>query len=526
MNRLLVELGERSYDILVGSGILHQLGRYCKDAGLCGSAAVITNNLVSSLYGESVRNSLEMSGNSVRMIEIPDGEEFKNSNTLSSVYDALAEAGMDRKSFIVALGGGVTGDLAGFAAATYMRGIPFVQVPTTLLAQVDSSVGGKTGIDHKMGKNLIGAFHQPSLVFTDAETLDTLADREFSAGLAETVKYGAVLDSSFFEFLEMNSARIMDKDPETLERVILQSCRIKAAVVARDEKESGERAVLNYGHTFGHAFETISGYNEILHGEAISAGMAIAARISEKRGFCSESDKNRIIALLQKFSLKVDQPAADSDKILAALAVDKKIRSGSIDFICNRGIGGFVVLKLTPGQLLSEGGMTEGWSRSAESGDIPTAWSAFPVPDSIDSDFAPFDAGEDEIIEEIEIIDSDEQEITYLEEDDDSVSSSELIQISDPVPLVTATVAELYEQQGLYGMALEIYRLLLASDPENETYREKAVLLEEREKIGTLPSGDKNYQSSGDDDTKIAELEKMLEKVRVFRNQNSAVSSA
>lgn len=357
MSVLTVDLGTNSYDILIASGMLPSLGNECAARGLAGNVAVITNPTVAALYADVVRSSLAEAGNSVTMIEIPDGEEFKNAETLNSVFDQLIEAGIDRHSFIVALGGGVVGDLAGFAAATYLRGIPFVQVPTTLLAQVDSSVGGKTAIDHKRGKNLIGAFYQPRLVLIDVDTLRTLALREFQAGLAEVVKYGVAIDRAFFDYLEQNIGRIMNKDQACLAEVIKRCCELKAQVVEMDEKETGVRAILNYGHTLGHAIETLSGYCDLVHGEAIAIGMRLAAHVSLSLGYCTQGDFQRIVDLLSAFGLSLTPPVVERSRLLAAVMTDKKSRSGVISFICNRGIGGYVVEKLTSEQLLTLSGM-------------------------------------------------------------------------------------------------------------------------------------------------------------------------
>jgi len=263
-----VNLAEKSYDIVVERGALASLGERCRTVGLNGVAAVITNPTVALLYGEVVKKSLETSGYAVAQIEMPDGEEFKNSSTLNQIYDDLLAAGVDGSSFVVALGGGVVGDVAGYAAATWLRGIPFVQVPTTLLAQVDSSVGGKTGIDHPRGKNLIGAFYQPRLVLIDVDTLATLPLRQFRAGLGEVIKYGVAVDVHFFECVEANCAAILVMESDTLIEIIHRCCQIKAQVVELDEKEAGLRAILNYGHTLGHAFEAIAGYQGLVHGEA------------------------------------------------------------------------------------------------------------------------------------------------------------------------------------------------------------------------------------------------------------------
>jgi 3-dehydroquinate synthase len=319
--------------------------------------AIITNPTVNSLYGDVVRCSLEEAGCAVSVIEIPDGEVYKNSETLAHVYDTLIESGLDRKSFIVALGGGVVGDLAGFAAATYLRGIPFVQVPTTLLAQVDSSVGGKTAIDHPRGKNLIGAFYQPRLVLIDVDTLATLPEREYRAGLAEVIKYGVAIDLKFFEYLENHIDAINSMDRECLESLIHRCCQLKAQVVELDEKESGLRAVLNYGHTLGHAFEMLAGYSELVHGEAVAIGMVLAARISAGRGHCAAADIERIESLIAQFGLQTQPPTVERQGLLSAILTDKKSRDGAISFICNHGIGNFAVEQLVPEELLTLSGL-------------------------------------------------------------------------------------------------------------------------------------------------------------------------
>lgn len=357
MSVLTVNLVENSYNILIGSGLLSSLGQLCTDIGLSSRVAVITNPTVNALYGDIASCSLSEAGFAVTVIEIPDGEAYKCAATLSGVYDALIEAGLDRKSCIVALGGGVVGDLAGFAAATYLRGISFVQVPTTLLAQVDSSVGGKTAIDHPRGKNLIGAFYQPRLVLIDVETLSTLPDREYRAGLAEVIKYGVAIDRSFFEYLEQNSEKVIARDQGCLEILIRRCCEIKAHVVELDEKESGLRAVLNYGHTLGHAFETVAGYREMVHGEAIALGMVLAARISSALGHCSEADVERVTALITRFGLQTLPPMAERARLLEVIVTDKKSCNGTISFICNQGIGNFAVEQLLPEKMLSLSGL-------------------------------------------------------------------------------------------------------------------------------------------------------------------------
>ncbi|MDD2581978.1 MAG: 3-dehydroquinate synthase [Desulfuromonadaceae bacterium] len=352
MGVLSVNLAENSYDIVIEPGALASLGERCRAVGLNGMAAVISNPTVAALYGTAVQRSLEGAGYRVAHIEIPDGEEYKNSATLNQVYDDLLAAGVDRGSFVVALGGGVVGDVAGYAAATWMRGIPFVQVPTTLLAQVDSSVGGKTGIDHPKGKNLIGAFYQPRLVLVDIETLVTLDQRQFRAGLAEVIKYGVIIDLPFFEFLETNSSAILAMDADALIKIIHRSCQLKAQVVELDEKEAGLRAILNYGHTLGHAFESISGYCTLVHGEAVAIGMVLAARISVAEGLCSQEDLTRISSLIARCGLSVEIPHYDRKQLLNAVAADKKSKGGNITFICNRGIGMYAMLHHTPEELL------------------------------------------------------------------------------------------------------------------------------------------------------------------------------
>nr|WP_198424530.1 3-dehydroquinate synthase [Geomonas silvestris] len=336
-----VALGERSYDITLGAGNLDTLGRICRDLELSGTAAVVSNTTVAPLYYDRVRLSLEEAGYRTVLVSLPDGENYKNSTTLNLIYDGLVDAALDRGSFIVALGGGVIGDMAGFAAASYLRGIPFVQVPTTLLSQVDSSVGGKTGINHPKGKNLIGAFYQPRAVLIDVATLDSLPQREFLCGLGEIVKYGAVLDPDFFSFLEENVERLLARDKEALIHAVGRSCAIKARVVESDEREGGVRAVLNYGHTLGHAVETLTGYASYLHGEAVAIGMVQAAKISQSLGTCTQEDCDRIDALLARFGLPRELPKFPAAAYAEALSHDKKVRDKGLLFICNQGIGAY-----------------------------------------------------------------------------------------------------------------------------------------------------------------------------------------
>ena len=336
-----VALGERSYEITISAGTLDTIGSLCWELGLSGTAAVVTNTTVAPLYYHRVRGSLEAAGYRVLLVSLSDGECHKNSATLNLIYDALVDASVDRGSFIVALGGGVVGDMAGFAAASYLRGIPFVQLPTTLLSQVDSSVGGKTGINHPKGKNLIGAFYQPRAVLIDVALLDTLPEREYLSGLGEIIKYGAVLDAEFFSFLEQNSGLLLARDRKALIHAVGRSCAIKARVVEMDEREGGVRAVLNYGHTLGHAVETLTQYTSCLHGEAVAIGMVQAARVSHSFGFCSQADRDRIESLIGLLGLPMELPDFPSKAYAEALSHDKKVRDSGLLFICNLGIGAY-----------------------------------------------------------------------------------------------------------------------------------------------------------------------------------------
>jgi len=342
-----VNLGLRGYDIKIGDGVLSELGNLCLARGLGSRAAVISNEIIGKHYRTQVVDALTSAGVRVDYVEIPDGEQFKNSDTLNRVYDGLIASGLGRDSFLVALGGGVIGDLAGFAAATYLRGIPVVQVPTTLLAQVDSSVGGKTGINHPLGKNLIGAFHQPSLVVIDTNTLATLPEREYRSGLAEVAKYGAVCDKRFFEFLSANAKKLVSREKNILQEAIKRSCMTKAAVVERDETEGGYRAVLNYGHTFAHAVECLTGYCRYLHGEAVAIGMVQAARLSDSRGYAGRNDTESIIGLLSVLGLPMSLPRFSAEKYHDVMIKDKKTRSDGILFVFNKGIGDCVIEKVT-----------------------------------------------------------------------------------------------------------------------------------------------------------------------------------
>jgi 3-dehydroquinate synthase len=334
---LRVELGERSYPIHIGPGLMADTGLY--RSALSGrQVMIVSNETVAPLYLDSVRAALV--DYRVEHVILPDGEAFKNLQELDRVFDALLRHRFNRSCCLVALGGGVVGDMAGFAAACYQRGVDFIQVPTTLLAQVDSSVGGKTGVNHPLGKNMIGAFHQPRCVVTDTDTLDTLDDRQLSAGIAEIVKYGLIRDAEFFAWLEQHMDRLLTRDTEALIHAIERSCRCKADIVAADERESGQRALLNLGHTFGHAIETGTGYGNWLHGEAVAAGMAMAADLSARHGWLSRADVDRIRTLLARAKLPVDPPAEmGRDRFLELMAVDKKVVDSGLRLVLLERIG-------------------------------------------------------------------------------------------------------------------------------------------------------------------------------------------
>jgi 3-dehydroquinate synthase len=336
MESLRVALGSRSYPIHVGAGLIGRAELY-RPYLSGGSAAIVTNAIVGSLYREQVKKALH--GTRVTEIVVPDGEQAKGWETLQRVFDALLAARCGRDTLLVALGGGVVGDLAGFAAAVYQRGIDFVQVPTTLLAQVDSSVGGKTAINHPRGKNMIGAFHQPRAVIADLATLDTLPERELRAGIAEVIKHGLALDATFFQWLEQNIDKLVARDRDALAYAVRRSCELKAAIVAADEREAGSRALLNLGHTFGHAIEAGTGYGTWLHGEAVAAGMVMAAELSLRLGSISEKDVLRIRQLVSGAGLPVKAPPLRPDEMLALMSVDKKASKGATRFIVLDRIG-------------------------------------------------------------------------------------------------------------------------------------------------------------------------------------------
>ncbi|HET8564562.1 MAG TPA: 3-dehydroquinate synthase [Candidatus Binatia bacterium] len=353
MQTLTVNLGERSYPIYVGAGVLSRIGEFLKQASFSEKIAVVTNPTVAQLYLDSVYEALRHSGFDVISILVPDGEQHKSLESLALIYDRLIAARCERKSCVVALGGGVVGDLAGFAAATFLRGVPYIQVPTTLLAQVDSSVGGKTGVNHPDGKNLIGAFYQPRRVLIDVDTLHSLPRREFVAGLAEVIKYGIIEDPEFFSLLEQKVDRLIKLDRELLINVITRSCAIKAKVVEKDEREEDYRAVLNFGHTIGHALESLTDYKSLLHGEAVGIGMAKAAYLSVRQGFCDEKSLDRIRRLIGKAGLPLELPSGVSpQKLIQCMEVDKKSVGRKINFVMSAGIGKTRFHSLTPDEIL------------------------------------------------------------------------------------------------------------------------------------------------------------------------------
>jgi 3-dehydroquinate synthase len=336
MESLSVALGSRAYPIHIGSGLISRAELYAPHlAG--GSAAIVTDGVVAPLYLETVR--LALRGARVAEIVVPHGEQAKSWETLNRVFDALLEARCGRDTLIVALGGGVIGDLAGFAAAVYQRGVAFVQVPTTLLAQVDSSVGGKTAINHALGKNMIGAFHQPRAVISDVATLDTLPERELRAGLAEVIKHGLALDAAFVEWLEENVEALLARQREPLIHAVRRSCELKARIVAEDERESGARALLNFGHTFGHAIEAATGYGPWLHGEAVAAGMVMAAELSALMGHLRKIEVSRVRELLKRAGLPVKGPAVAPERLLELMTLDKKAAKGRTRFVVLEAIG-------------------------------------------------------------------------------------------------------------------------------------------------------------------------------------------
>jgi 3-dehydroquinate synthase len=349
MQQLRIELGDRSYPILIGPSLVGNAELMAEHI-TASSVLIVTNTIVAPLYLQKLKAALP----NKRVVEIvlPDGEHTKSLATLSSIFDVMVNSRLNRDAAVIALGGGVVGDMAGFAAACYQRGIDFYQVPTTLLSQVDSSVGGKTAVNHPGGKNLIGAFYQPRCVIADTEVLKTLPDRELRAGLAEVIKYGLIRDPAFFAWLEANMTKLITRDSQALTYAIKRSCEVKAEVVGIDERENGLRAILNLGHTFGHAIENALGYGEWLHGEAVAAGMVLAAEMSARLGWLSNDDLQRTINLLQRSGLPIKAPAIGVDKAIELMGMDKKVLAGRLRLVLLKKLGEAVITADYPSEVL------------------------------------------------------------------------------------------------------------------------------------------------------------------------------
>jgi len=339
MKTLHVDLASRSYPIYIGTNLLEQPALFEPHLKSSSTVFIVSNTTVAPLYAKTLINTLSQLGKTVRLLELPDGESYKDWQHLQLIFDELLAHGADRQSMIIALGGGVVGDMAGFGAASFMRGIRFIQVPTTLLAQVDSSVGGKTGINHPLGKNMIGAFHQPVAVIADLNTLRTLPPRELSAGLAEVIKHGAIADADFLDWIEANTGALLACDTDAMAHAVLCSCEIKSAVVSADEREGGIRATLNFGHTFGHAIESGLGYGEWLHGEAVGCGMVMAADLSARLGHISQADAQRLTRIIASMHLPISPPKLGSQRFMELMQVDKKTEAGQIRYITLGSIG-------------------------------------------------------------------------------------------------------------------------------------------------------------------------------------------
>ncbi len=344
MKRLTIDLADRSYDILIGRNLLGRVGTLVSEILTPSQVVVLTHPSIQRLYGNTLKESFAAQGPTVRTLEIPEGEASKSLGQAERIFDKLMEWQCDRSTLLVALGGGVIGDLTGFIAATYMRGVPFVQIPTSLLAQVDSSVGGKTAVNHPRGKNMIGAFYQPKCVVIDLDSLESLPDKEFKAGLAEIIKHGVIEDADLFAYLESNVEAILAHETECLEHIIATSCEIKARVVEKDERESRYRMVLNFGHTIGHAVEALTGYSGLIHGEAVAIGMVQAAKLSRVTGHCSDAVVERIARLIDRFGLPTQLPPLDKEAIIQALYLDKKTTHQSLRFILVRDIGSIEIV--------------------------------------------------------------------------------------------------------------------------------------------------------------------------------------
>lgn len=351
MQTLKVSLGDRSYPIHIGQDLLSQADLILPHLKRK-QVAIVSNTTVAPLYMAKLAEPLRAAGVKVIEIILPDGEAYKNTETLNLIYDALLQNRCERSTTLIALGGGVIGDMTGYAAATYLRGVPFIQIPTTLLSQVDSSVGGKTGINHPLGKNMIGAFYQPQLVLADTETLKTLPARELSAGVAEVIKYGLIRDVKFFDWLENNMTKLMGLDTAVTSEAIYRSCQNKAEVVAADEHENGERATLNLGHTFGHAVENAMGYGVWLHGEAVAAGTMMAADLSKRLAWLTDAEVTRIAHIFKAANLPIEAPKLGVDKYIDLMGLDKKVVDGKIRLVLQQGIGKSVVTSDYPAEAL------------------------------------------------------------------------------------------------------------------------------------------------------------------------------
>jgi 3-dehydroquinate synthase len=337
-----IHLGERSYPILIGADLLSAPSTWA-NLPKASSALIVTNTTVAPLFAAAVQAALAPHYAQLHVLALPDGEAHKNWETLNQIFDVLLAKACDRRTVLIALGGGVVGDMTGFAAACYMRGVPFVQVPTTLLAQVDSSVGGKTAINHPLGKNMIGAFYQPERVICDLSTLQSLPARELSAGLAEVIKYGPIADMAFLDWIEAHLDALMARDPQALAWAVERSCQIKAEVVGQDEREGGLRAILNFGHTFGHAIEAGLGFGEWLHGEAVGCGMVMAAHLSQRLGLVDTAFVQRLTRIIERAGLPIVGPALGADSYLHHMRLDKKAQAGDIRFVLIDGPGRAVV---------------------------------------------------------------------------------------------------------------------------------------------------------------------------------------
>lgn len=352
MKEINVQLGERSYKIKIGKHILPTIGQELAGYNLSRNCLIVTNPLIFRLYGNQVRNSLEKAGFKTNIALVDDGEHSKSLEWAAKLYDEALQAELDRKSPIIALGGGVIGDLAGFIAATYMRGVPFIQVPTTLLAQVDSSVGGKVAINHPQGKNLIGAFYQPKVVLADLDTLKTLPLRELRSGLAEVIKYGVIWDKDFFTYMESNIVKAINLNENVLEVLIAKSCAIKAAIIEKDEKENALRAILNFGHTFGHTYEALTNYNKYHHGEAVAIGMVEATKFAYAKGLTSQEVLHRLEHILSTIGLNLKPPLSFlPDEILDVMKLDKKNKAGKLQLILPLAFGKVISLTVDPAEM-------------------------------------------------------------------------------------------------------------------------------------------------------------------------------